>query len=215
MPGVNAPGIVYFKGMNMKHIFAAPLMVLALASPTLADRIPLNNLSNYLNKMQTAKGAFTQINDDGTVTTGEISIKRPGRIRFEYNPPDNSLVMAGGGTVAIFDPKSNVAPQQFPLSRTPLNLILARNVDLKKSGAVVGHKDDGTATTVTVQDPEHPEYGNIQLKFTPSPIQLRQWVITNDAGQQTTVILGDLQQGVTIGSRPFSITTEINARGLN
>jgi outer membrane lipoprotein-sorting protein len=201
--------------MNMKNIFLAPVMALAMASPALADRIPLNNLSNYLNKMQTAKGAFTQINDDGTVTTGDISIKRPGRIRFEYAAPDNSLVMAGGGTVAVFDPKSNVPPQQFPLSKTPLNLILARNVDLKKSGAVVGHKDDGTATTVTVQDPEHPEYGNIQLKFTPNPIQLRQWVITNDAGQQTTVILGDLTQGVSIGSRPFSIPTEIKARGLD
>ena len=201
--------------MNMKQTLLAPLMALALASPVLADRLPLNNLSNYLNRMQTAKGTFTQINDDGTVTTGEILIKRPGRIRFEYNPPDNSLVMAGGGTVAVFDPKSNVPPQQFPLRRTPLNLILARNVDLKKSGAVVGHKDDGTATTVTVPDPKHPEYGSIQLKFTPNPIQLRQWIITNDAGQQTTVILGDLQQGVSIGSRPFSITTEINARGLN
>lgn len=215
MPGVIAPGIAYFKGMDMKHFFAAPIMVLALAAPALADKIPLNNLSNYLNKMKSAKGAFTQINDDGTVTTGDILIKRPGRIRFEYNPPDNSLVMAGGGTVAVFDPKSNVPPEQFPLKRTPLNLILARNVNLKQSNMVVGHKDDGTATTVTVQDPEHPEYGNIQLKFTPNPIQLRQWIITNDAGQQTTVILGDLKTGVSIGARPFSITQEIQDRGLN
>jgi len=198
----------------MKNIMIAALTVAATSAPVLADKIPLKSLSSYLNKMTTAKGAFTQINDDGTVTTGNILIKRPGRIRFEYAPPDNSLVIAGGGTVAVFDPKSNVPPEQFPLKRTPLNLVLARNVNLSQSNMVVGHSDDGTATTVTVQDPEHPEYGNIQLKFTPNPVELRQWVITNDAGQETTVILGDLQTGVSIGSRPFSITTEISARGL-
>ena len=198
----------------MKNILIAAFAVVATSAPVFADKIPLNTLSNYLNKMKTAQGEFTQINDDGTVTTGEVLIKRPGRIRFQYAPPDNSLVIAGGGTVAIFDPKSNVPPEQFPLKRTPLNLVLARNVDLKKSNMLVGHKDDGTATTVTVQDPEHPEYGNIQLKFTPNPVELRQWVITNDAGQQTTVILGDLKTGISIGSRPFSITTEINDRGL-
>jgi outer membrane lipoprotein-sorting protein len=214
LPGAKAPGIAYFMVMSMKHILMAALTVAATSAPVFADKIPLNGLSNYLNKLKTAKGQFTQINDDGTVTTGEILIKRPGRIRFQYAPPDNSLVMAGGGTVAVFDPKSNVPPEQFPLKRTPLNLVLARNVNLGQSNMVVGHNYDGTATTVTAQDPKHPEYGNIQLKFTSDPVQLRQWVITNDAGQQTTVILGDLQTGVAIGSRPFSITTEINQRGL-
>ena len=123
--------------------------------------------------------------------------------------------LLGGGQVAVFDPKSNVPPQQFPLKRTPLNLILARNVDFTKSNMVVGHRDDGTATVVKVQDPEHPEYGNIELKFTGNPVELRQWVITNDAGQQTTVILGDLAKGVQIGARPFNIVQEIQARGLN
>lgn len=201
--------------MNRRTFFASLVVLSALASPAAAQKISLNALSNYLNKLQTAKGAFTQINDDGTVTTGEILIKRPGRIRFEYAPPDNSLVMAGGGTVAVFDPKSNVPPEQFPLKRTPLNLILDRNVNLGRSNMVVGHAFDGTATTVTAQDPENPQYGNIQMKFTSDPIQLRQWVITNDAGQQTTVILGDLQTGVSIGSRPFSIDFEIRDRGLN
>ncbi|MEP5762044.1 MAG: outer membrane lipoprotein carrier protein LolA [Litoreibacter sp.] len=201
--------------MNIKNIIASALAVAATAGPAMADKIPLTSLSSYMNSLKTAIGDFTQINADGTVTTGEILIKRPGRIRFEYAPPDNSLVIAGGQQVAIFDPKSNVPPEQFPLKRTPLNLILAANVDLSRSNMVVGHTDDGTATVVTVQDPENPNYGNIQLKFTDKPVQLRQWVITNEAGEQTTVILGEMQNGVDIGSRPFSIVTEIQARGLN
>ncbi|WP_040819174.1 LolA family protein [Litoreibacter arenae] len=201
--------------MMMKHLILAPILSLALAVPAMAEKISLAQISNYLNSFQTAKGEFTQINEDGSVTTGEILIKRPGRVRFDYAPPDDSLVIAGGSQVAVFDPKSNVPPEQFPLSRTPLNLILARNVDFSRSNMVVAHRDDGTATIVKVQDPQHPEYGNIQLKFTANPVELRQWIITNDAGGQTTVILGDLQKGVQIGARPFNIPQEIQARGLN
>ncbi|RLJ51896.1 outer membrane lipoprotein-sorting protein [Litoreibacter meonggei] len=199
----------------IKHLILAPVLSLALAVPAMAEKISLSQISSFLNSFQTAKGDFTQINEDGSVTTGEILIKRPGRVRFDYAPPDDSLVIAGGSQVAVFDPKSNVPPEQFPLKRTPLNLILARNVDFNRSNMVVGHRDDGTATVVKLQDPQHPEYGNIQLKFTSNPIELRQWVITNDAGGETTVILGGLQKGVKIGARPFNIPQEIQARGLN
>ncbi len=200
----------------MKQTFImAAIVSLVMAGPALADKIPLNAISKYLNSLKSASGEFTQINDDGSVTTGDIYIKRPGRVRFEYAPPDKSLVIAGGGTVAVFDPKSNILPEQFPLKRTPLNLILARTVDLNRSNMVVGHSDDGTATTVKVQDPEHPEYGNIQLKFTGSPVELRQWIITNDAGSQTTVILGELNKQTQISSAKFNIPQEIRNRGLS
>jgi len=201
--------------MMMKNILLVPLTVLAMSVPAFAEKIPLNTLAQYISAIQSAQSPFTQINDDGSITTGTIYIKRPGRARFEYDPPNKSLVIAGGSTVAIFDPKSNVPPEQFPLSRTPLNLILAERIDFNRSKMIVGHKEDGNATVVTAQDPEHPEYGNIQLKFTGSPTQLRQWVITNDAGQQTTVILGDLKKVNSLRTSLFSIPTEMNKRGLN
>ena len=98
--------------------------------------------------------------------------------------------MAGGGTVAVFDGKSNSSAEQFPLRQTPLNLILEKNVNLARRSMVVGHASDGTTTTVVAQDPEHPEYGNIRLVFTAGPTELRQWVITDGGGEETTVILG-------------------------
>lgn len=199
--------------MKRRLFLAAAFAV--LAAPAMAQKIPLGELASYINSIQSAKSGFTQINDDGSITTGDIFIKRPGRARFDYAAPDNSLVIAGGGQVAIFDPKSNVPPEQFPLARTPLNLILGRNIDFNKSNMIVGHSEDGEATVVTVQDPAHPEYGNIQLKFTGNPVQLRQWVITNDAGQQTTVIMQSLEKTSSIPSRMFNIPQEIQARGLN
>lgn len=93
-----------------------------------------------------------------------------------------------------------------------MNLILAENVDLSRAKMVVGHRADGPKTTVVAQDPEHPEYGSIQLVFTGGPTELRQWLITDEAGSKTTVILGEMKKGVELGSRMFNIPAEIEAR---
>lgn len=178
---------------------------LVAASPASAEKLSLNEISRYLNGMKTATGEFTQINDDGTISTGQIFIKRPGRVRFEYNPPEKTLVVADGDTVGIIDPKSNTGPEAYPLHRTPLKIILARNVNLGQEKMVIGHSSDGKTTTVKAQDPEHPEYGNIELVFTAGPVELRQWVINDDAGSRTTVVLGDLRKGVRIDDGEFVI----------
>jgi len=175
-----------------------------------ADAIPLGQLSSYLNAMQTAQSPFTQINSDGTVSTGTVYIHRPGRVRFDYDG-DDLLVMAGGSQVAIFDGRASGPPEQYPLSETPLRIILQRNVNLGQSGMVSEHSFDGTATRVVARDPERPNIGSITLVFTPGP-ELRQWIITDEGGAQTTVILGALEQGGRIPARFFSIPQEINAR---
>ncbi len=180
-------------------------LALALPLAAAAQKLPLNDISAYLNKLQTAKGEFTQINDDGSISTGTIYIKRPGKVRFEYNPPETALVVAGSNTVVIFDKKSNQPAESYPLARTPLSIILARNVDLGKANMVTGHSFDGTATVVKAQDPENPQYGNIQLKFTGNPVELRQWVINDGNGSQTTVVLGDLQKGGNLPNSLFNV----------
>ena len=197
--------------MNRRLALLAPLAFL-LPFPAAAEKLPLKEISAYLNGLTTVEADFTQVNADGTISTGKIYIKRPGRVRFEYGPPDRSLVIAGGNNVAIFDSKSNQPPEQYPLKRTPLNLILAANIDLDRAKMVVGHTEDGTSTRVRAQDPEHPEYGSIELVFTPNPVELRQWVITDDLGSQTTVILGEMKKGGALGARLFDITAETSAR---
>lgn len=201
--------------MNRRTLIAA-FAATALTLPGLAhaEALSLNALSQYLNQFTTAQGAFTQVNPDGTLSTGTIYIKRPGRVRFEYNPPEEALVMAGGGQVAVFDPKSEPGVERYPLSETPLNIILERNVDLGRAGMVTGHTSDGTRTTVLAQDPDHPEYGSIQLVFTANPTELRQWIVTDETGQTTTVILGDMVRGGQIGDIQFNIQGEMRRRGV-
>jgi outer membrane lipoprotein-sorting protein len=187
--------------MRVTALFMASM--LALPMPALAEKLSLNEISRYLNGLQTAEGEFTQINDDGTISTGTILIKRPGRMRFEYNPPDDTVVIAGAGAVVILDEKSNQPPESYPLNQTPLSIILARNVDLGRARMVTGHAFDGTATVVTAQDPEHPERGNIEMRFTDNPVELRQWVINDGNGISTTMVLGDLKTGRSISNSKF------------
>ena len=199
--------------MITRRILLAAVAAAALAQPALAERLSLSAISAYLNTLTSVQAEFTQVSDDGSISTGTLYIKRPGRVRFEYDPPSNALVMAGGGQVAIFDPKSNVPPEQYPLSRTPLHLILERRVDLTRADMVVGHRSDGTATTVVAQDPERPDLGTIELVFSGPPPELRQWVITSGDGTKTTVILGGLEPNDSLSARLFSIRQEIESRG--
>ena len=196
----------------MPRTFLAAILLALTALPAMAQQLSLNGISRYLNSLTTLEAEFTQINADQTISTGVIKIQRPGRARFEYNQPDETLVIAGGQQLAVFDAKSNTGPEQYPLRETPLNLILARTVDLSRSGMVVGHDYDGTATTVTAQDPDHPEYGNIRLMFTGNPVELRQWVITDGSGAEIAVILGDVRTGMSYPTSTFSINAEVSKR---
>ena len=82
-----------------KRILSLALLALMAFSAGMASaqQLSLGQVSQYLNQLQTAQGGFTQINADGTLSTGTIYISRPGRIRFEYNPPEKSLVIGQGG----------------------------------------------------------------------------------------------------------------------
>ena len=191
----------------------AALALTLFASAASAQQLSLAQISGYLNQLKTAQGGFTQINADGTISTGQIYIKRPGRIRFEYNAPSESLVMAGGGQLAIFDARSNTGPERYPLNQTPLSIILQDNVDLTRTDMVTNVVSDGTTTTVTAQDPDNPNYGSIQMVFTANPIELRQWIVTDDLGTETTVILNDLISGSVIRDILFNIRAETRKRG--
>jgi outer membrane lipoprotein-sorting protein len=199
--------------MNItRRTLLATLPAFALVRPAHAQIIPLAELSRYFNAFTTAEGEFTQINADGTLSTGRLYIRRPGRMRFEYDPPEQSLVMAGGSQLAVFDGRSNQGPSQYPLRQTPLNIILEQNVDFNRARMVVGHTTDGTTTTVIAQDPENPQYGSIRLVFSSNPTELRQWVVRDDTGTETTVILGNMRFGTQLSPFLFDIGAETDAR---
>lgn len=189
-------------------LFCTAILTLSvsLAVPAAAAPVPLADLSAYLNGIKTAESPFVQTNADGSKSSGRVVIQRPNRMRLEYAKPDKTLVLASGASVAVFDPKSNQPPDQYPLRKTPLNLILADRIDLSRARMVVDHGEQDGMTTVTAQDPEHPEYGTIKLFFSASPVALRQWIVTDGAGAKTRVVLSDLVMGKRYDATLFSIS---------
>ena len=196
------------RGFEMRARFlllAIPLVLAALGGRAMAGELSLGQVSAYFNSLGSVTADFTQNNPDGSTTGGTLFIKRPGRIRFEYDPPEEAMVIAGGGSLAVFDPRSNQGPARYPLNQTPLHIILEQTVDLSRERMVVNHTFDGTFTRVTAQDPDHPEYGSIELVFADPPL-LAQWIIRDNAGGRTVVNLERIQLGGNVPNRLFNIT---------
>lgn len=189
---------------TMVKLLVGLVLTVSATSALAQGKVPLSTISNYLNGLTTVTAPFTQYNDDGSQSTGQLYLHRPGRMRFEYDPPNGATVVAGSGAVVIHDPKSNQPPESYPLKRTPLSIILDRRVNLGQANMVVGHSFDGKSTVVTAQDPKNPDYGRIDLKFAGKPLELRSWVIHDGAGSQTTVVLGALTKGQKLGSSLFN-----------
>ena len=193
----------------MKRIALTLFLALAAALPAAAqEKLPLSAISDYFNGIRTAETTFTQYNEDGSRSTGKLLMKRPGRMRFEYDPPNGGVVIAGSGAVLIDDTKSNQPGETYPLKRTPLSIILDRRVDLTRANMVTGHDFDGQYTVVRAQDPDEPELGQIEMKFSSDPVALRQWVITNEQGVRTAVVLNAMRLGGQLSDGLFVTQTQ-------
>lgn len=205
--------------MDRRLFVKAGLASMALApfaaTSARAEQLSLDQISAYLNQLFTAIAPFEQRNADGSRSRGTVYIRRPGRIRFEYEPPNKSLVIAGQGQVAVFDEASNQPPQEFQLANTPLKIVLFDNVDLRRSKLVRGVSFDGTHTIVRAQDPKYAEYGFIDLYFTNDPAPaLARWTLTDGSGGQTTVFLGAMETGMRLRGTLFNVDDELAARGF-
>ncbi len=168
-----------------------------------AEQLKLADISAYLNSMTTLTAEFEQFNDDGSVSTGTLYIRKPGRMRFEYDPPEQALVIAAASDIVIIDKKSNQPPETYPLDKTPLSLILAKEVDLTRARMVREARFDGETTNVTAFIPSEPDAGFIEMIFTDSPTRLRGWVIHDETGGQTRVKLGEIETGMSLPARLF------------
>lgn len=152
----------------------------------------VQKLSAYLTSLQTVIGDFVQLAPDGTRSVGKFYIQKPGRVRFEYEPPTPLDVIADGNQVAVRD-RSLQTEDVYPLSQTPLRYLLAEQIDLARDTNLVGIAQDSSFITLTI-DEQHLLVGNYRLvlMFTTKDLQLRQWTITDPQGYETTVAIYNL-----------------------
>jgi outer membrane lipoprotein-sorting protein len=169
--------------------FAAPAgaVVPAASQPELIGKI-----NAYLNGIRVMSGTFTQLGPDGTRTTGKFYIAKPGRLRFQYDPPSQVELVADGRSVAVRDRKLNTQ-DLYLISQTPLRFLLQDSIDLLKDPNVVGVSVDPDLVSVTMQeDTAIGGAAQIVLMFSSTDYSLKQWSITDAQGFQTAVAIFDI-----------------------
>ena len=192
--------------LKIKILIKILIIISCSSHPSLAERISLNKISDYINGLTTLQADFEQINSDGSIDRGKLYIRRPGRMRLEYTAPNNALVIAGAGSVAIFDDKSKNGPTLFPLKKTPLNLLLKKNVNLSKNEMITEHTANNENTFIVAKDPKRKSQGSIKMVFSNSPVSLQGWTITNQSNQKTKIILDKLDKKTKIPLYLFNIS---------
>lgn len=186
-------------------LLALAALPLAAALPARAQGVDVSAINTYLTGLRSARGQFRQTNPGGGQQAGTFYLSRPGRIRFEYDSPRGAMVIADGSWVGVFDPRSNRNPTRYPLSRTPLSILLRDRISLTEPGLVLGASRDAQGTHITVVDPRAPQEGRMVMSFADAPIRLRQWEITTRTGARTRVELLDYTTGAAIDRNLFNI----------
>ncbi len=156
------------------------------------QRVLLDRISMYLSSIQTMVGNFVQIGPDGGRTEGTFYLQKPGRVRFEYNPPSPIDIIADGSSVVVRDRK--LATQDlYPLSETPLRYLLADRIDLLRDTDVVSVTSDDTFDTVTIEQKQLMiGTDKLMIMFDAKDLTLKQWTVTDPQGFDTTVAVYNL-----------------------
>lgn len=183
---------------------AAPLAGPAFAQGGLsaADQALVDRAVAYLQGLSEARARFVQTDPRGRNTTGKVYLKRPGKARFDYDPPSGLLVVSDGSVVSVHDERLNTF-DKYPLSATPLSLFLAKNIQLDRGVTVtrVARMSDGYS--ITARDGEKKTAGQITLTFSDSPLTLSGWTVTDAQGRATRVRLQDLKRASDLESSLF------------
>jgi len=163
---------------------------------TAQDRADVTRVEAYLNGLRTLQSRFLQVAPDGGITEGNAWIERPGRMRFEYDPPSPLLLVAGRGDGMFYD-KQLKQVTHFSLSATPLGILLSDNLKLTGEVTISGIERLPGQIHVSMFRTKSPGDGSMTLVFADNPLSLRQWAITDPQQRETTVSLFR----VTLGGR--------------
>ncbi|NKB53110.1 MAG: outer membrane lipoprotein carrier protein LolA [Rhizobiaceae bacterium] len=165
------------------------------------DAKTVAKISKHFSSVPTMMGEFVQFGPNGEQTGGRFFIKRPGNVRFDYAKPSPILVKADGKTVGIHNRKLKTW-DFFPLSKTPLKLLLANRIDVNDK-SIKSVKTERDLTTVILGDKTIFGNSKITLMFDPKSFDLRQWTITDNQGKDTSVMIFNVQRNVKLNQRLF------------
>jgi outer membrane lipoprotein-sorting protein len=190
----------------MRNIFVATVLLAisatgASAAYTDQEVADLDHLSEALNAIHSLKADFVQIDPNSAVEHGQVYIDKPGKMRFEYKPPSVLTVVSDGIDVVVFNRKLNTT-DRYPLSTTPLNILLSAHVNLRENKNVIGIDRQHGDIVVHARSSDRRTNGNMAIVFTPD-FHLKQWTVVDEQGLATTVTISNVQTDMTLAPELF------------
>jgi len=205
------------------RIAAVALMVVGVAGTASAPSVAApeqqvtasaQQIADHFANIRTMAGEFVQFGPNGEQTGGKFYIERPGKLRFDYDTKSNFKVIADGKSVAV----SNVRMKTYniyPLSKTPLKLLLGNRIDLT-GNEVKDIQQTPDATTIKLADKSVFGDSRLTMMFDPKTYALKQWTVTDAQGKDTTVMIFNVQEGVKVDPSLFKIdydSAQVKQRG--
>ncbi|HTV91055.1 MAG TPA: outer membrane lipoprotein carrier protein LolA [Stellaceae bacterium] len=194
-PAIGA-ALLLFCGISIATAAPAP----ALLTPQ--DTLELQRIAAYLNGIRTMTADFQQVANNGAVSTGRLWISRPGRMRFQYDPPDPIVLLADATSVYYWDKQLDQV-SKYDLRQTPAWFFLRDPISFGPDVTVTQFEQVGNVVRVTIIETAQPDAGSLTLVFIENPLTLRQWIVVDQEGKTTAVSLSDLQFGMALDPRLF------------
>jgi outer membrane lipoprotein-sorting protein len=192
-------------GLGLLVFAVMPAMAAKPIEITPEQATSINAISDFINSFKTMQGEFTQISPKGNLSRGVFYIAKPGKMRFEYAPPNPFLIVADGKWLTIKNTKKEKG-DQFPLSQTPLRLVLGEEVDILKDTNIIDFQEQDGLTSVTLEDKESSlGNGQLTLVFDQTRKMLQQWVVIDGKGRRTTVTLENMEAGIKTDPKLFMV----------
>ena len=166
------------------------------------DKIDLKRVEDYLKSLSTLKSRFLQTSSNGSIASGKLFVSRPGKLRFEYDPPASILMISDGTFLIYIDNDLDQVTHVF-LKSTPVNFLVREDIRMDGDITVTKIKRSPGLISLTIRDTDEPEKGSMTLIFADKPLALRKWTVIDAQNIQTNVMLVEVETGMMLDKRLF------------
>jgi outer membrane lipoprotein-sorting protein len=185
------------------------ITLLACVLPLLMGAVPLDSrahhigrIEDYLNQLRSLKARFEQVAPDLRRATGTLYYQRPDKMRLDYDPPSNILIISDGWWLIYYDRKLEQV-SHLSIDSSPLGFLLSDDIRLSGDVTVTDVVRENGEMKVTLVQTDEPNEGSIQLMFTENPLELRRWTLVDAQGQATQVVLDTPETGLSLDRELF------------
>lgn len=199
--------VVTVAGLTVSALIASPASAAprSLKDPEVVGEV--NRIQDYLNGITSLESRFIQVNPDGSSWSGKVYVQRPGKFRFEYDPPVPHLLVANGLWFIHVD-KQLKETNVLPLIKTPAHFLVRNDISFKKGLTITKYDKAPGVIQVSVITDDNPELGEMTLTFTDKPLELRKWSIRDVQDNTTQVTLQNTRFGMKLDPKLFKFVEQ-------